>query len=225
MNDTKRETEEGVRREAVEQPRVAFDRARLGAETPRWERIASEQVADCRVFRVRRDLCISPRDKHQHDFYCIEAPGWINVIPLTSNGEVVMIEQYRHGIDRATLEIPGGMVDPGEEPHTAAVRELFEETGYRAKGARLLGSAHPNPAIQDNQIHTYLCENVESVSAPTFDSTEHTAVRLVPLADIPALIADGTITHALVVVGFHWLTLMRSGFLVGDPVMKKESPK
>ncbi len=184
-----------------------FDRARLGAETPVWERTGSEQVADCRIFSVRRDLCINPRDGGRHNFYCLEMPDWINVIPLTSGGEVVMIEQYRHGTNSITLEIPGGMVDAGEDARTAALRELFEETGYRAKEARLLGSCHPNPAIQDNLIHTYLCENVEHEAAPVFDSTEHTAVRLVPLADVPALIADNTITHALVIAGFHWLTL------------------
>lgn len=206
-------SDERIAGEAGDHAVERFDPARLGVETPRWERIASEQVADCRVFKVRRDLCVSPRDRHQHDFYCLECPDWINVIPLTSAGEVVMIEQHRHGIDRTTLEIPGGMVDPGEDSRTAAVRELFEETGYRANEAKLLGSTHPNPAIQDNLIHTYLCENVAYDSTPVFDSTEHTAVRLIPLADVTALIADNTITHSLVVVGFHWLMLYRDGKL------------
>lgn len=196
-------------REALNQSPVAFDRARFGEETPLWERVGAEPVADCRVFQVRRDLCINPRDASRHDFYCLEMPDWINIIPLTANDEVVMIEQYRHGTNSITLEIPGGMVDAGEEPQTAAVRELFEETGYRANDARLLGSCHPNPAIQDNLIHTYLAEDVEFENAPVFDSTEHTAVRLVPLTQIPALIADGTITHALVIAGFHWLALRR----------------
>jgi 8-oxo-dGTP pyrophosphatase MutT (NUDIX family) len=197
------------RKKALSQSPVAFDRARLGAETPLWERTGAEPVADCRVFQVRRDFCTSPRDGSQHDFYCLEMPDWINIIPLTANNEVVMIEQYRHGVNRITLEIPGGIVDVGEDPRDAALRELREETGYRGSDARLLGSCHPNPAIQDNQIHTFITENVEFESAPVFDSTEHTTVRLVPLEHIPALIADGTITHALVIAGFHWLALSR----------------
>ena len=141
----------------------------------------------------------------------IEAPDWINVVPLTANDEVVMIEQYRHGTGEVTLEIPGGMVVDGEDARRAAARELLEETGYAARAELLLlGSTRPNPAIQNNWIHTFLARDVQFRESPVFDGTEHTAVRLVPLDQIPALIADGTITHALVVVGFHWLMLHRN---------------
>ena len=184
-----------------------FERARFGAETPAWKCVASERVADCRVFRVRHDRSVSPRDAREHDFYCIEAPDWINIVPLTANDEVVMIEQYRHGTNEVTLEIPGGMVDEGEGPHEAAVRELLEETGYAASDCLLLGRTRPNPAIQNNWLYSFLARDVGFKGAPVFDTTEHTAVRLVPLADVPALIADGTINHSLVVAGFYLLSL------------------
>ena len=178
-----------------------------------WRRERSVQIADCRVFTVRRDYSIDPRGGRGHDFYVIEAPDWINVIPLTKDKEVVLIEQYRHGSEEVSLEIPGGMVDPGEEPRQTAARELLEETGYEAREVVLLGKTRPNPAIQDNWIHTFLARGVEYRREPLNQGTERTRVRLVPLAQIPALIREGAIVHSLVVVGFHWLAL--SGLVEG----------
>ncbi|HEX8130095.1 MAG TPA: NUDIX hydrolase [Pyrinomonadaceae bacterium] len=173
-----------------------------------WRRQSSEMLADCRVFRLRRDVSISPHKGSTHDFFVLEAPDWINIIPLTANEEVVMIEQYRHGSQEVTLEIPGGMVDAGESPREAAVREMLEETGYAAtREVVSLGKVRPNPALHDNWIHTFLARDVSLRQKPLIESTEHTVVRLVPLADIPRLISDGSINHALVVVGFHWLAL------------------
>lgn len=192
---------------------VSFAHARFGAESPAWQRVRSEIVADCRVFQVRRDLSLSPRGGLEHDFYVLEASDWINIIPLTLNDEVVMIEQYRHGSEEVTLEIPGGMVDEGESPREAALREMLEETGYTAHEAVILGKVRPNPAIHNNWIHTFLAREARFKQTPVFDSTEHTVVRLVPLAHIPQLIADGTINHALVVVGFYWLSLQQQGLI------------
>jgi ADP-ribose pyrophosphatase len=176
-----------------------------------WERQRSEHVADCRVFRVRRDWSLDPRDSQEHDFYCIDAPDWINIIPITERDEVVMIEQYRHGTHEITLETPGGVVDPGETAAEAAARELLEETGYSGAEVIPLGDARPNPAILNNRVHSFLARNVSRWSEPALDATEHIAVRLVPLADVPALIADGTINHALIIVAFYRLSLWQKG--------------
>jgi ADP-ribose pyrophosphatase len=173
-----------------------------------WRRRSSEIIADCRVFQVRRDVSVSPHRGSEHDFFVLESSDWINIIPLTTRDEVVMIEQYRHGSEEVTLEIPGGMVDAGESPAAAAAREMLEETGYAATSEVVsLGKVRPNPAIHNNWIHTFLARNVELRQKPVIESTEHTVVRLVPLADIPRLITNGAINHALVVVGFHWLAL------------------
>jgi ADP-ribose pyrophosphatase len=180
-----------------------------------WPVKNSELVADCRVFQVRRDRSVNPLGGREHNFYVIEAPDWINVIPLTADDEVVLIEQYRHGTGEITLEIPGGMVDAGETPRDAAARELLEETGYAPREILKLGRTRPNPAIQNNWIHTFLARDVSFRQAPAFDGTEHTAVRLVPLAEVPRLIGDGTISHALVVVAFHRLALWREDIISG----------
>ena len=141
-----------------------------------WKRESSEQLADCRVFTVRRDLSADPRSGRTHDFYVIEAPDWINIIPLTEDGRVVLIEQYRHGTREVSLEIPGGMVDAGESPRDAAARELSEETGYEAGEVLLLGKTRPNPAIQDNWIHTFVARGVERRGEPSNAGTEQTVV-------------------------------------------------
>ncbi len=199
--------------EGAEKTQSFFERKRLGVETPAWEIVEREQIADCRVFNVRRDRSVHAFDNRESDFYVLECPDWINIIPLTSNMEVVMIEQHRHGINKATLEIPGGMIDANESAREAALRELAEETNYTGEDVINLGSTHPNPAIQNNLIHTFLVRDVclrgDDEAFVNHDGNEHTTVRLVPLKDVGELIREKVITHALVVVAFHLFDLHR----------------
>src|SRR5882724_1890722 len=179
-------------------------------DIPVWNRLDSQLIADCQVFRVRRDISVDPRNDVGHDFYVIEAPDWINVIPITRDGYVVLIEQHRHGTNEVTLEIPGGMVDAGESPVNAAGRELLEETGFSSRQIELLGRTRPNPAIQNNWLHSFVAWNCEFSQEPELDGSEHIAVRLVPLADISQLFATGAIDHALVVAEFYLFDKVRS---------------
>jgi 8-oxo-dGTP pyrophosphatase MutT (NUDIX family) len=172
-----------------------------------WQRVATEVVYACRIFSLRRDRARFSRDEAEHDFHVIESADWVNIVPITAGGDVVLVRQFRHGIRDCTLEIPGGMVDPGEEPLVAARREMVEESGYDSARVEALGTIHPNPAIQNNRCHSFVAFDVEHRHVPAFDSTEETEVVLVPLARIPELIRAGEITHALVVVAFHWLAL------------------
>jgi ADP-ribose pyrophosphatase len=167
-----------------------------------WQRIASTEGPSFRVFSIRTDRSVSPRTGKEHDFYIIESQDWVNVIPLTSDQQVVMIRQYRHGAMRVTLEIPGGLIDAGDSPAEAASRELREETGYEGERLSLLGRVNPNPALFGNRCYTFLAENVTQVSLPTPDQTEDIEVVLLPLADIPRLIREGQIDHAIVIQAF-----------------------
>ena len=137
-----------------------------------WKRVSSEQIADCRVFRVCQDFCVRDSDGKSSDFFVVESPDWVNIIALNKADEAVLIEQYRQGTEEITLELPGGMVDAGEQPDTAAKRELLEETGYSSDRWTLLGKSHPNAAIQSNTIYHYLAIDCEKTAETAFDEHE-----------------------------------------------------
>ncbi len=168
-----------------------------------WKLIESKLDKDYRVFRIKAEMALSPRTNQVGTFYTIDTNDWVNVVPLTANGEVVMIKQYRHGSKEITLEIPGGLVDD-EHHQEAALRELLEETGYAGENAQLLGSVNPNPAIFNNLCHTYLIKNAKKVAEKTLDPQEDIEVVLMPIEDIPSVIEKGIITHALVLIGFYF---------------------
>ncbi len=165
-----------------------------------WATISSERLADYRVFSVRRLVRRSPRTGREHDFFVLDAPDWVNVIAITTAGEMVMVEQFRHGTESVDLEIPGGVIDPHDaSPVEAAVRELREETGYVGGPARLIGSVRPNPAILSNTCHTVLVENCRCEGKVELDHAEDVATRLIPARQAAGLVADRTIRHSLVV--------------------------
>ena len=170
----------------------------------KWNKTNSKPLNNYRIFKSRADTSISPRTGNEHTFFVLEAPDWINVIPLTPEGKVVMIHQFRHGNEEITLEIPGGMKDPEDPtPAETARRELLEETGYEVDDIIPIGTVAPNPAFLDNELHTFLATNARWKQAPEFDGSEDITVEEIDLAEIPHLIATGRITHALVVAAFY----------------------
>ena len=138
----------------------------------------------------------------------VKAPEWVNVIPVLGDGRVVLIRQWRYGIAAPCLEIPGGMVDPEENADEAAARELLEETGYHARKLKRLGITHPNPAFLSNQLTTYLATDLDLVEPEREEfgvGDERITVEPTPMDEIPKLIREGAITHALVIAAFHLL--------------------
>jgi ADP-ribose pyrophosphatase len=171
-----------------------------------WENLDSEYIGDYRIFRIRKDTSRSPRTGHVHSFFVLESPDWINVIPLTAEGNVVMIHQYRHGTQDVTLEVPGGMVDNEEsDPALSAARELREETGFEAETIIHLGSVAPNPAFLNNRCHSFLAVNAQRITKKQLDGAEDIWYEEIPLKDIPGLISAGKITHSLTITAFYFL--------------------
>ena len=168
-----------------------------------WKLISTQSGESFRIFDLRIDRSKSPRTHEEHDFYILESRDWVNVIPLTSNHEVVLVRQYRHGIKDITLEIPGGVVEANDSPEEAARRELREETGYHASDMDQLGSVYPNPAFLNNTCYTYLARDVSLVGEQEQDEKEDIEVVLRPVEDIPRLIREGEITHSLILAAFY----------------------
>jgi ADP-ribose pyrophosphatase len=183
-------------------PLIPFQRRR-GMPPKPWKVLSSQVNKSFRIFNLRIDRAHSPRTQAAHDFYILESTDWVNVIPITSRGEVVLIRQYRHGTKEVTLEIPGGIVEPGDTPETAARRELVEETGFKEREMIFLGSVHPNPAFLTNRCFTYLATDVAEVQTQEQDDKEDIEVEVKSLEDVPRLIQRGEITHALVLAAFY----------------------
>ncbi|MBF6567961.1 MAG: NUDIX hydrolase [Candidatus Binataceae bacterium] len=185
------------------------DEVEADVKVGKWETVTDDQLVTTPIFDLSRR-----RSRHTargtKDFYILEAPAWVNIIPLTAGHQIVFVRQWRHGISGFTLEIPGGMVDPEDRsPKSAARREMREESGYDAKRIVALGRVHPNPAFQPNWCYTYLALDAHQVGEPIPNADEETEVVMVPAAQVSGLIASGKITHALVIAGFALFDLYR----------------
>ncbi len=175
----------------------------------RWEIRGRTVQLSTRIFDVEAVRYRHPRRGTERDFVVIRPPDWVNVIALTPDGRLVLVRQFRYGTDSFSLEIPGGVMDAGENPLETAVRELREETGYAGTAATPLGSVHPNPAIQSNRAHFVFVDQAVPAHALEWDADEEIAVVTLPVDEVFALARNGGITHALVLNALllfepHW---------------------
>lgn len=174
-----------------------------------WKLGARLPGHDYRIFTTGFVEAAHPRTGAIKRFSLIECADWVNVIALTGDERVVLLRQFRPGTSRVCLEIPGGMIEPGEDPCAAAARELAEETGYTGTSWELIGKVAPNPAIQNNTLYTVLARGAALTRPPAPDDGEVLAVETASLADCQRWLACGEIDHALVVVAFAHLALRR----------------
>jgi 8-oxo-dGTP pyrophosphatase MutT (NUDIX family) len=165
----------------------------------RWEKRSGRIVARTRIFDLRSTYYHHPVRETGRNFYVMHSPDWVNVVALTPEFRMVLVRQFRFGIDDFSLEIPGGVMDhAGEDAIAAGLRELREETGYAGANARLLGRVHPNPAIMSNRCHLVLVEQCERVAGPAWDPDEEMEVTLAPVDEVYDWARTGRITHSLV---------------------------
>jgi ADP-ribose pyrophosphatase len=171
------------------------------SDPARWTKGAERLLAATRILDLHSMHYRHPVRQTERDFVVIAAPDWVNVVALTTDGHLVLVRQFRFGINDFSLEIPGGVIEAGEDPVAAGLRELAEETGFVGTSARLLGSVHPNPAIQNNRCHLVLVEAAARTASIDWDPDEEIAVTTAPVADVLAAARDGRITHSLVLCG------------------------
>ena len=170
----------------------------------RWVRRCGETLFQHPLLTLERQRLVAGPGE-ERDALVLSAPDWVNVVPLLDDGRVVMVRQWRFGVAATTLEIPGGVVDPGETAIEAAARELFEETGYVPSAIAPLGEVSPNPAILANRCGSFVATGLELRGKPQSGLDEELVVELVPLAEVPARVSAGEIHHALVVAAFYLL--------------------
>lgn len=177
-----------------------------------WHALGSEEAFSFPILDVvRRPFRRS--DGRTRDVYTLRCRDWVNVVAVDPGGRVLFVRQYRFGVGDFTLELPGGLIDPGEAPEAAARRELFEETGHRAAELTSLGSVHPNPAIQNNRIHFFFAPLAEPSGDAPFDGPdEECELVAVAPAEIGPLVESGAISHALCLAA-----LLRAGHRLAPP--------
>jgi 8-oxo-dGTP pyrophosphatase MutT (NUDIX family) len=178
----------------------------------RWKKISSKKVFEDRWFKARADACQFPDGRIIDPYYVVELPNWANAVVVTPNNEIVLVKQYRYPVDAVTLELPGGVINEGEDPMVAALRETQEETGYTSSQIQLICKTAPNPAINDNTAYFYLIENAVPTAHTNPDFLEDIEVELYSKKDFIQLLQQNKIMHG-VQLGPIYEALIQLGWL------------
>lgn len=181
-----------------------------------WKLLDSEFLVNAPWLKVAKEKCELPNGKVIDDFYTLWQPDWVLILARTKESKWVMTEQYRHGTGKIALEFPAGIIDKGETPEEAAIRELQEECGYglirnSELGIRNVGCFPVNPDRHRGKFHVVFIDGVERLSKTSFDDTEEIETFLYTDEEFQAKIADGTFDHPLQIAGYYkWKLTQKS---------------
>ncbi len=164
----------------------------------KWKTLSSEYLFNDRWFKVRKEVCKTPEGKIVDPYYVYEFPTWVGILPMTEDGKVVMVRQYRHALGEVCMEIPGGCVDDTDKNlKAAAERELREETGYAFSSLEYLGKISPNPSTNNNLLHMFLAKGGKKVGEQELDSNEEIEVVLLSIEELKQLLKENKIMQAM----------------------------
>lgn len=173
-----------------------------------WITEKDEFIANYKIFNLHKVHRKSSISAKEGNFFVLDSASWVNIIPVTKSGEIILIEQFRHGTAEVTLEIPGGLVEPDEDPRLAAERECKEETGYCSdQTSILLGEISPNPAFLNNRCYSFLWLDVEQKFEQNLDGNEEIRIISVKVDKVFDYIKQGKIDHSLVLNAFFFYLL------------------
>lgn len=163
-----------------------------------WKILSSEYLYKATWFTIRKDVCETKDGKIVEPYYVYEFPTWVSALALTEDNKVVMVRQYRHGIQETIIEVPGGCVDDSDENYQQAIaRELLEETGYEFSDYTYLGRVSPNPSTNNNWMHMFLATGGRRVAEQNLDHNEEIEIVLKSIDEVKKLVADNEIKQAL----------------------------
>lgn len=166
-------------------------------EAMRWQTLDTEYLFRRPWLTARRDRVRLPDGTIHPEYYVLEYPTWINVIAITTEGQYVMVKQYRHGLGIVATELCAGVVEDGEDPLAGAQRELLEETGFGGGEWELTMVLSANPSSQNNLAYCYTARGVTRISGQHLDATEDIRVELLSREQMLEMLRTDQLKQAL----------------------------